>query len=96
MQTALIVFRCLLLLLLQPDDLTLGETVILRTLIVLGQLAIADVHLLAYTLERITTTCYKIIVLVEMVDELNCYDIVNADVLVVEEDAVKMIEEVLK
>lgn len=34
--------------------------------------------------------------LVLMADELNCYDITNADVLVVEEDAVKKIEEVLK
>ena len=31
-----------------------------------------------------------------MADELNCYDIVNADVLVVEKDAVKSIEEVIK
>ncbi len=35
-------------------------------------------------------------VLVLMADELNCYDIVNADVLVVEKDAVKSIEEVIK
>ena len=35
-------------------------------------------------------------VLVLMADELNCYDIVNADVLVVEEEALKVIEEVLK
>ena len=35
-------------------------------------------------------------VLVLMADELNCYDIVNADVLVVENDAVKNIEEVIK
>ncbi len=35
-------------------------------------------------------------VLVLMTDEINCYDITNADVLVVEESAVKMIEEVLK
>ena len=35
-------------------------------------------------------------VLVLMADEINCYDIVNADVMVVEEEAVKKIEEVLK
>ncbi len=35
-------------------------------------------------------------VLVLMADEINCYDIVNADILVVEEEAVKQIEEVLK
>jgi len=35
-------------------------------------------------------------VLVLMADEINCYDIVNADVLVVEEAAVNTIEEVLK
>lgn len=35
-------------------------------------------------------------VLVLMADEINCYDIVNADVMVVEEDAVSTIEEVLK
>ena len=35
-------------------------------------------------------------VLVLMADEINCYDIVNADVLVVEEEAVNAIEEVLK
>ena len=35
-------------------------------------------------------------VLVLMADELNCYDIVNADVLVVEEEAISTIEEVLK
>ena len=35
-------------------------------------------------------------VLVLMADEINCYDIVNADVLVVEEEAVSTIEEVLK
>ena len=35
-------------------------------------------------------------VLVLMADEINCYDIVNADVMVVEEEAVKTIEEVLK
>ncbi len=35
-------------------------------------------------------------VLVLMAEEINCYDIVNADVLVVEEEAVKTIEEVLK
>ena len=35
-------------------------------------------------------------VLVLMPDEINCYDIVNADVLVVEEAAIKTIEEVLK
>ena len=35
-------------------------------------------------------------VLVLMADELNCYDIVNANNLVVEEEAVKTIEEVLK
>lgn len=35
-------------------------------------------------------------VLVLMPDELNCYDILNADVMVVEEEAIKMIEEVLK
>ena len=35
-------------------------------------------------------------VLVLMADEINCYDIVNADVLVVEEEAINLIEEVLK
>ncbi len=35
-------------------------------------------------------------ILVLMADELNCYDLVNADMLVVTEDAVKKIEEVLK
>ncbi|MBE6156650.1 MAG: 50S ribosomal protein L4 [Firmicutes bacterium] len=35
-------------------------------------------------------------VLVLMADEINCYDIVNADVLVAEEEAIKTIEEVLK
>jgi len=35
-------------------------------------------------------------VLVLMADEINCYDIVNADVLVVEEAAINTIEEVLK
>ena len=35
-------------------------------------------------------------VLVLMADELNCYDIVNADVMVVEEEAISTIEEVLK
>ena len=35
-------------------------------------------------------------VLVLMAEEVNCYDIVNADVLVVEEEAIKKIEEVLK
>jgi len=35
-------------------------------------------------------------VLVLMVDEINCYDIVNADVMVVEEEAISTIEEVLK
>ena len=35
-------------------------------------------------------------VLVLMADEINCYDIVNADVMVVEEEAISMIEEVLK
>ena len=35
-------------------------------------------------------------VLVLMPDELNCYDIVNANQLVIESEAVKMIEEVLK
>jgi len=35
-------------------------------------------------------------VLVLMADEINCYDIVNADVMVVEEDAISTIEEVLK
>ena len=31
-----------------------------------------------------------------MADEINCYDIVNADVMVVEEEAISTIEEVLK
>ncbi len=35
-------------------------------------------------------------VLVLMTDEINCYDILNADMLVIEEEAVKMIEEALK
>ena len=35
-------------------------------------------------------------VLVLMTDELNCYDLSNADILVVEEEAIKQIEEVLK
>ena len=35
-------------------------------------------------------------VLVLMADEINCYDLTNADVLVVEKDAVKELEEVLK
>ena len=35
-------------------------------------------------------------VLVLMAEEVNCYDIVNADTLVIEEDAVKIIEEGLK
>lgn len=35
-------------------------------------------------------------VLVLMADEINCYDIVNADVMVAEEEAIKTIEEVLK
>ncbi len=35
-------------------------------------------------------------VLVLMPDEINCYDIVNADTLVVEEEALKEIEEMLK
>jgi len=35
-------------------------------------------------------------VLVLMVDEINCYDIINASVLVVTEDAINSIEEVLK
>ena len=35
-------------------------------------------------------------VLVLMPDELNCYDILNADVLVFESDAIKMVEEALK
>jgi len=35
-------------------------------------------------------------VLVLMADEINCYDVVNADVLVVEEEAINTIEEVLK
>ena len=35
-------------------------------------------------------------VLVLMADELNCYDIVNASVLVVEEAALSVIEEVIK
>ena len=35
-------------------------------------------------------------VLVLMADEINCYDIVNADVMVVEEEAISTIEEVLK
>ena len=34
--------------------------------------------------------------LVLMAEEINCYDITNADVLVVEEAAVNKIEEVLK
>ncbi|MDE6284523.1 MAG: 50S ribosomal protein L4 [Bacilli bacterium] len=35
-------------------------------------------------------------VLVLLADEINCYDLVNADVLVCDEEAVKNIEEVLK
>ena len=35
-------------------------------------------------------------VLVLMANEINCYDIVNADVLVVEKDAVASIEEAIK
>ena len=35
-------------------------------------------------------------VLVLMTDELNCYDLTNASVLVVEEDAIKLLEEALK
>ena len=35
-------------------------------------------------------------VLVLMANEINCYDIVNADVLVVEKDAVALIEEAIK
>ena len=35
-------------------------------------------------------------VLVLMADEINCYDLTNADTLVVEEEAVKQLEEVLK
>ena len=35
-------------------------------------------------------------ILVLMADEINCYDLVNADNLVVTTDAVKEIEEVLK
>lgn len=35
-------------------------------------------------------------VLVLMADEINCYDLVNADTLVVEEEAIKVIEEGLK
>ena len=35
-------------------------------------------------------------VLVIYADEVNCYDVVNADVVVVDEDAIKTIEEVLK
>ena len=35
-------------------------------------------------------------ILVLMADEINCYDIVNADILVVEEKALNEIEEVLK
>ena len=31
-----------------------------------------------------------------MSDEINCYDLVNADYVVMEEAAVKMIEEALK
>ena len=46
-------------------------------------------------MQKIIEFCYKHN-LVLMADEINCYDITNADVLVVEEDAVKKIEEVLK
>ena len=35
-------------------------------------------------------------VLVLMADEINCYDIVNADVMVCDEEAVKKIEEAIK
>jgi ribosomal protein L4 len=31
-----------------------------------------------------------------MSDEINCYDLVNADTVVIEEEAVKKIEEALK
>ena len=31
-----------------------------------------------------------------MSDEINCYDLVNADIVVIEEEAVKKIEEALK
>src|SRR5574344_2758551 len=34
--------------------------------------------------------------LVIMADEINCYDLVNADTVVIEEDAIKLIEEALK
>ena len=46
-QTTLVVLGGLFLLLLQPDDLTLGQTVVLITLVVLGYLLVADINLLA-------------------------------------------------
>ena len=67
-QSALIILRCLALLLLEPDNLALLQLVLAVALVVLGYLAIADANLLADSLEGIATTGNDIIVLIEYLD----------------------------
>ena len=70
MQTTLILLWCFLLFLLQPDNLSLFQTIALVALVVFGNLTIADAHLVANSLEGISATSHYIIVLVEDTDHV--------------------------
>ena len=70
MQTPLIILRRFLLLLFQPDNLTLFKLVLPVSLVVSGYLTIADAYFLTYSLKSVTTTSYKIVVLVEDTNDM--------------------------
>ena len=63
-QTAFVVLRGVLLLLLQPDDFTLLQLVVAVALVVAGYLLIRDAYLLANGAEGVATTGIEEIVLV--------------------------------
>ena len=67
-QPTLVVLRRLALLLLQPDNLALFQLVLAIALVIARQLAVADSNLLTDRLERIATTGYHIIILIEHLD----------------------------
>ena len=70
MQTALIILWSTLLLLLQPDNLTLLQRIVLSSLVILGYLLIGDAYLLADTSESVTTTGIQVIVFVVDLDRM--------------------------
>ena len=70
MQPVFVILGRLLLLLLQPDNFSFLKLIALIAFVILGQFFITDTHLLCKRLERITTTGYQIVVLVEALNDV--------------------------